>query len=542
MYQETSRIIFTGVVRDNEDTSLLGRIRVVPEKDEDINQVLIGCGIELNTSGKDILDKYKYTKDDPFVFMPLLPFYLQIIPNEDELVWIMYSDEKKNTDRKEQFYIPIIKADPFNFKQEDNNQARVNTVQGTLVTQKKYKSDIKDTKNKEGKDVKSYTDKIIKGIFAEPGDNAFYGQGSTDLILKKDEVLLRAGKVANVSSNNVQEPNEKRGFYQISYYNKNNKKDKPISRTTSEVNKNFLKKLVEYEIYNPENTADLFRGVIQIYNMPQSSDKGFPNNEFTSGTFVDPSLTFSVWSYDFENLSMTQVSNLINKVINGLNNISETNPLKISGESLTEKEFSISSGESVFPFYYRPSQSLYNIINKQKNFNIFSNLKAFTNIQSLLSTVRFIFSTDLNGEGLISDKDTFGISFSDKTVEIQGEETDFEEKNSVSIAGSNKILLLSYSSNPPSGKQTIKLPKETVYGISQDDVFDTILPNTEPVVRGESLKNFLNLIVKFLTTHSHPFHGLPPTPVSFSEITVETIEQEFQNYDSKVVNQNIRIN
>ena len=276
--------------------------------------------------------------------------------------------------------------------------------------------------------------------------------------------------------------------------------------------------------------------------MPQSSDKGFPNNEFTSGTFVDPSLTFSVWSYDFENLSMTQVSNLINKVINGLNNISETNPLKISGESLTEKEFSISSGESVFPFYYRPSQSLYNIINKQKNFNIFSNLKAFTNIQSLLSTVRFIFSTDLNGEGLISDKDTFGISFSDKTVEIQGEETDFEEKNSVSIAGSNKILLLSYSSNPPSGKQTIKLPKETVYGISQDDVFDTILPNTEPVVRGESLKNFLNLIVKFLTTHSHPFHGLPPTPVSFSEITVATIEQEFQNYDSKVVNQNIRIN
>lgn len=536
MSQGTSRIIFTGVVKDNQDTSLLGRIRVFPQKDEDVTQVLKGSGVPLNSSGSDILDKYKYTKDDPFVFMPLLPYYLQIIPKVEELVWVMYSDVNQNTDRKEQFYIPIIKADPFNFNKEDNSQTKVNTIQGTLLNQKKYKNDTPDEIGN-----KNFTEPI-EGIFANPGDNAFYGQGSTDLILKPNEVILRAGKVANITSNSVQEPNDKRGFYQISYYNKNNKKDPPVSRTTSEIDKSFLKKLIEYDIYNPENTANMFRGVINIYNMPQSADKGFPNDEFTSQTVVDPSLTQTIFSYEFEGLSLTKVSELINNIINGLNNISTSNPLKISGDSLTTREFKIAQGELVFPFYYRPSPNLVKIATKQKNFSVLSNLQRYTNVQTLLSTVRFTFSLDLNGEGLISSKDIFGTSLQDKIIQIPGNETYFEEKNSVSIAGSNKIILLSYASNPPSGKKSIQLSKETIYGVGQDFIFDNILPNTEPMVRGESLKNFLNLIVKFLTTHSHPFHQLPPTPISYSQVSVASIEQEFQNYDRNVVNQNIRIN
>jgi hypothetical protein len=62
------------------------------------------------------------------------------------------------------------------------------------------------------------------------------------------------------------------------------------------------------------------------------------------------------------------------------------------------------------------------------------------------------------------------------------------------------------------------------------------------VVRGEKLKEFLNLIVKFLTTHAHPFHQLPPTPISYADVSVADIESEFQKYDTDVLNQNIRIN
>ena len=71
MLLDTSKIIFTGVVKDNEDTSLLGRIRVFPEKNEDIRQVLQGCGAKLNANGTDVAEIEKFGVNDPFVFMPL---------------------------------------------------------------------------------------------------------------------------------------------------------------------------------------------------------------------------------------------------------------------------------------------------------------------------------------------------------------------------------------------------------------------------------------------------------------------------------------
>jgi hypothetical protein len=106
--------------------------------------------------------------------------------------------------------------------------------------------------------------------------------------------------------------------------------------------------------------------------------------------------------------------------------------------------------------------------------------------------------------------------------------------------------LLSHESVVP-GREPVDLNVDasstsTMYGLSQDQIFGNLFNNSEPLVRGEKLKEFLTLLVKFLTTHVHPYHGMPPNPTSFSEVTIDTIEQEFQNYDSKVLNQNIRIN
>jgi hypothetical protein len=82
----------------------------------------------------------------------------------------------------------------------------------------------------------------------------------------------------------------------------------------------------------------------------------------------------------------------------------------------------------------------------------------------------------------------------------------------------------------------------TIYGYTDRIISDNLIPNTEPLVRGEKLKELLNLIVRFLTTHSHPYHQLPPTPVSYGGVTLEDIESNFQSYDENVLNQNIRIN
>jgi hypothetical protein len=62
------------------------------------------------------------------------------------------------------------------------------------------------------------------------------------------------------------------------------------------------------------------------------------------------------------------------------------------------------------------------------------------------------------------------------------------------------------------------------------------------MVRGDKLKEFLNLLMKFVLTHCHGYHGTPPSSISFSQVSVAQIEQEFQKYDSKVLNQNIRLN
>jgi hypothetical protein len=536
MLLDTSKIIFTGVVRDNEDTSILGRIRVFPEKNEDILQVLEGCGAKLNDNKTDIIDTEKFGPNDPFVFMPLFPYFISVIPQNGELVWVMYSDQKKNSGRKEQFYIPILKSDAFNFKFENNNQTRTNTAQGFQLTPPpKYKS---DSKNSQGK--KEETNPI-KGIFAQPGDNAFYGQGSSDIILKKEELILRAGKISDVTSNKVQEPNEKRGFYQISFYNKGIEKDKPTTITTSDIDKSFLKYLIEYEIYNLENEFDLFRGFVRIYKLPESVNEGFPNDEFSIGTSVGLDVSQSVFPCEFGPLPMSGVTNLINKIIDGFNNCSDTIPLVISGDNITTARFTLPQGKTQFPFYYRPSSTLTNAMMNPGNLNVSFNQMRFKNAVTLTSQIKFSSSGDINGEGLISRKNIFGISFIEKTSEVEGKETYNLQRNSFSVAGSDKIMLLSYGTQPP-GKQPILLPKETVYGLEQDFLFNTVIPNTEPVVRGESLKKILNLMVKFMTTHSHPFHSLPPTPISYSQVSVAIIDQEFQKYDSTVLNQNIRIN
>ena len=83
---------------------------------------------------------------------------------------------------------------------------------------------------------------------------------------------------------------------------------------------------------------------------------------------------------------------------------------------------------------------------------------------------------------------------------------------------------------------------DSIYGISQKDIFNEILPKTNATVRGDKLKEFLTLLMRFTLTHCHAYHGLPPNPTSFSQVEIAQIEQEFLNYDSKVLNQNIRIN
>jgi hypothetical protein len=71
---------------------------------------------------------------------------------------------------------------------------------------------------------------------------------------------------------------------------------------------------------------------------------------------------------------------------------------------------------------------------------------------------------------------------------------------------------------------------------------DEVLPKTSSLVRGEELLELVNMIVRFLTTHTHAYPGLPPVPVTQDGSNIPDLLTEIQNAYTKILNNNIRLN
>jgi hypothetical protein len=52
----------------------------------------------------------------------------------------------------------------------------------------------------------------------------------------------------------------------------------------------------------------------------------------------------------------------------------------------------------------------------------------------------------------------------------------------------------------------------------------------------------IDLIVRFLVTHTHAYPGLPPVPKTQDGSSVSKILEELQNAANKILNSNIRLN
>lgn len=111
--------------------------------------------------------------------------------------------------------------------------------------------------------------------------------------------------------------------------------------------------------------------------------------------------------------------------------------------------------------------------------------------------------------------------------------------NTKAALGGDKVYLLSHNSQIP-GKGKINFD-DTLYGIGIEK-FAEIESKTSSSVRGEELLELINLIVRFLITHTHAYPGLPPIPITQDGSSSRIILTELQNAVNKILNSNIRLN
>lgn len=549
-----------------------------------------------------------WTQRDPFVFNALLPYYLYSTPKVDEMVLAVYANE--GTEFINQYYVQSTFYSPtatgFQFYQGANK------FMGTGI----QISNPKPLKNQDG----TFTSQTHSGVFPEPGDNSLLGRGSADVIIKQDEVLIRAGKYVgqNLEPNILPVGNYKRGFLQLSQFNTEKITTAPSTITKFVTKTLTVNYLIEYVITNPENTQDKFTGSIYLYQL--KPDLSTNSENLTVNSDIAENLKTLAYVENFTNLSKVETINFINTFIKTCNdkNVSST------GSQLF-------SGPNKFPMFYRPTQLNYqSMIGQPKIQPVNTNLKITGNIVSTNSgligvsaeyvctmnvvsisnnssiiTITGIALTETdaykdalvqlqneiqsynlgyvliptfdelkNGIVLIPQPATYDSGVIQKNLSdifkgvklnpplkggygliyaqgLVGNPTDIITKsvaNSTTIynratygaLGSDKLFLLSHRSSIP-GKGKINFA-DTLYGISQEKFNDEIIPKTSSMVRGEELMELINLIVRFLVGHVHPFPGLGPIPITQDGTKVVDIISELQQAYTKILNSDIRLN
>lgn len=511
------KTIFQGYVKDNQDPMMLGRVRVVPlfERYQD----------SLPEDWQEERDKW--TSKDPFIFLPLLPYYINQVPKNNEYVNIFYYNKAERLDNSK-FYIqgPITRPQN-NFKEEYTNSLSM-LASGEFF---KPANSIKDRNS-------GLTNPKVFGIYAEPGDNAIMGRGTSDIIVKENEVLVRAGKLDPLLSSsadfNLPVPNDKRSFLQISTFDLEKVDNPPKTVTSTEIIPTEVKNLVEWEITNPSTTGTTYDGNVKLYSLKKTPET------LSNKIFLDSDLTQSIntklFELTFTGLTKENSINFINQFIQGVNN----GKININGY-LSYPSQNGSNLENQFPFVFRPTQKTTKIYFGSTIDSGVSGLTEFNTILDFYSKIKLSPANKEFGFGLVWVQNVLG---QQETLKVSTVNTSTYTSKPVTYGamGGDFIYLLSHKSVIPTKGDPIDL-KGTLYGIPQPKFTDEIINKTDPMVRGDQLMILLNEIVKFLMSHVHPFPGLNPINEGYKNgASAKKIDELIKQADKTILNQNIRIN
>lgn len=520
------RNLYYGKVIDNLDPLMLGRIRaeIIIKNQQDIELSVPNTTVK--KSGDNVK---KWSENDPFVVYPLLPYFLYQVPKVGELVQIMYAND--NNQYQDIYYIQGTFSSPVQTPFEQIEPAKALTGLGPRIKQSLPIRNINGTIPAE-----------TKGIFPEPGDNALLGRGTADVIIKTDKekgedtVLVRAGKTERLERNSLPIQYPKRAFVQVSQFKQRIVPATPTDIITTKTDVRLVKKLIEWQIYNPENNENVFSGNVVLYTL-------LPNDRILTNSFGLPNDPYpnKIREYEsnFNDLSMDNAINFINEFIKGVNAGKIPNGPDLATKGGWENEY--------FPLYVRPTSNNYKVMVLTSNSSTLSlNIDLLTiptarrNLSRFNKAVKFSQGQKQYGNFLMSSQGRVGL---EKTVIVQEKQNlqVIGQKQSVILEGADKIYLLSHDSKIP-GKQEIILDN-SIYGISQDMIESLIEPNTSSMVRGEELLQLLNLMIQYLFSHSHDYHNESPNPKCFgSAPSKEDIDAVFAQAYQSILNKNIRLN
>jgi hypothetical protein len=515
----SNQLVFFGTCLRADDPQMLGRVRVLPMND--VESAVISANPKFKPDSKSLSDG-PWSDVDPFLFYPLLPYFVNQVPKKGEKVKLFYFNPDSKYGRNK-YYMMDQFSSPTTTNFEDVNSAQLRSDAGHSNSAKSFPP----IKNNDGE----YVEENYKGVFAEPVDISLNGRDTADLIIKKDEVLLRAGKHNPFKSNEIPTANTNRGFLQISKFDSKFNFGTPQAKLRLVDQSLPIKYLFEYDVLNPENEFSAFTGSLNIYTLPNPQDAYLTlTSVFDVDTEIDLTCTgktsaCKVKTIQFQGLGFNELSTFINNTLKTfLTNPDTVLPLPIQNNEQ-------------FPFYFRPSKKIRNLTNQFSNT---SDLLATTNMSLLTFLVKISQTDPTPGYGMVLDaKLSTDLPLNFKK-EIFIPKTVERVENTAAMLGANQLFLLSHESQIP-GRDKIDLGG-TVYGIDQTKLIDEIYPNTSSMVRGEELLELLSLIVSFCTSHVHPYPLLPPSSVSLDGTSIDDLLIKMQEAYTKVINENIRIN
>jgi hypothetical protein len=131
------------------------------------------------------------------------------------------------------------------------------------------------------------------------------------------------------------------------------------------------------------------------------------------------------------------------------------------------------------------------------------------------------------GENGVANSNTPKIKVKKKIKEVKFVKNKPKNTSVINLVA-NKLNLISHD-----GEHTFNLtdPKSLI----TDDEQEKINNGAHPIVYGDTLVEFLNLVKKFVATHVHPYHGLPPDP---STITTDVLRFDLNTILNKNINTN----